>query len=104
KSLTERIGVLARRSDEIAVIAGDAHGRGDANAIALAELTQRFARLGQPGVAGGETGDRSVRLAVIAAGLRAAVERGEPFAAELAAAKSLAADPAALAPREPFAT
>ena len=38
-----------------------------------------------------------------AAMLRAAVERGEPFTAELAAAKALAADPAALAPLEAFA-
>ena len=38
-----------------------------------------------------------------AAMLRAAVERGEPFTAELAAAKALAADPAALAPLERFA-
>jgi hypothetical protein len=104
KSLSERIGVLARRSDDIAAIANDARGRGDANATALAELTQRLARLGQAGVARGEAGDRSVRLAVIAAMLRAAVERGEPFAAELAAAKSLAAEPAVLTPLEPFAT
>ena len=104
KSLMERIGALARRGDEIAGIAGDARGRGDDNASALAELAQRLALLGEPGPARGETGDRSVRLAVTAAALRAAVERGEPFAAELAAAKSLAADPAALAPLEHFAT
>jgi hypothetical protein len=104
KSLAERIGALARRGDEIAAIAGDARGRGDTNATALAELAQRLARLGQPGAARGETGDRSVRLAMIAAMLRAAVERGDPFASELAAAKSLTADPAVLVPLEPFAT
>jgi hypothetical protein len=104
KSLAERIGALARRSDEIAVVAGDARGRGDANATALAELTQRLLRLSQPGAARGEAGDRSVRLAVIAAGLRAAVERGDSFVAELAATKTLAADPATLAPLEPFAS
>ena len=47
--------------------------------------------------------DRPVRLAVAAAALRAAVERGEPFAAELAAVKPLAGDAAALAAIEPFA-
>jgi hypothetical protein len=103
KSIMERVGALARRGDEIAVVAGDARGRGDANATALAEFAQRIARLGQAGVTGGETGDRAVRLAVIAAGLRVAVERGEPFATELAAAKSLATDSAVLAPLEPFA-
>jgi hypothetical protein len=47
--------------------------------------------------------DRAGRLAFVAAALRGAVERGEPFAQELAAAKPLAADAAALARLEPFA-
>jgi hypothetical protein len=48
--------------------------------------------------------DRTVRLAVTAALLQATVERGDPFAKELAAAKTLAGDAAkALAPLEPFA-
>ena len=47
--------------------------------------------------------DRAGRLAFIAAALRAAVERGVPFAPELAAAKPLIADPAALGALEPFA-
>jgi hypothetical protein len=42
-------------------------------------------------------------LAVIAALLQAAVERGDPFGAELAAAKSLAADAKTLASLDPFA-
>ena len=48
--------------------------------------------------------DRPGRLAFVASALRSAVERGEPFAQELAAAKSLAPDASALAPLEPFAT
>ncbi|HEY2228480.1 MAG TPA: hypothetical protein VGI22_12240 [Xanthobacteraceae bacterium] len=47
--------------------------------------------------------DRSVRTAVIAAALAAAVERGRPFAAELQAAQAQAADPDMLAPLAPFA-
>ena len=47
--------------------------------------------------------DRALRTAVVAAALMAAVERGTPFAAELAAAQKQAADPAALAPLAPFA-
>lgn len=46
--------------------------------------------------------DRGVRLAVVAAGLRGAVERGAPFAGELEAAKALAADPQAVALLTPF--
>jgi len=47
--------------------------------------------------------DRPLRAAVTAQALRAAVERGDPFAAELSAAKVLSADPQTLAPLEPFA-
>lgn len=48
--------------------------------------------------------DRAGRLAFVAAALRSAAERGEPFVQELAAAKSLAPDASVLAPLEPFAT
>jgi len=47
--------------------------------------------------------DRAARLTVAAEALRAAVERGAPYQAELAAVKSLGADPSATAPLEPFA-
>jgi hypothetical protein len=47
--------------------------------------------------------DRTARLTVAAEALRAAVERGAPYPAELAAAKSLGADPSATAPLEAFA-
>jgi hypothetical protein len=47
--------------------------------------------------------DRAGRLAFVAVALRGAVERGEPFAQELAAAKPLVPDAAALASLEPFA-
>jgi hypothetical protein len=49
------------------------------------------------------TDERSLRLAVVAEMLKAAVARGERFRAELDAAKSLAADRAALAPLDAFA-
>jgi hypothetical protein len=42
-------------------------------------------------------------MAVAVAALNVALERGEPFAAELAAVKSLAADPKLVTPLEPFA-
>jgi len=48
--------------------------------------------------------DRAGRLAFVAATLRSAAERGEPYAQELAAAKSLVPEASALAPLEPFAT
>jgi hypothetical protein len=47
--------------------------------------------------------DDPLRFALVAAGLHSALERGEPFAAELAAAKAVAVDPALLAGFAPFA-
>src|SRR5580700_4215926 len=47
--------------------------------------------------------DRAARLTVAAEALRATVERGAPYQAELAAAKSLGADRSATAPLESFA-
>ena len=129
KAIEERIGVVARRTDDIDIIARDAREKANATAAAGAELTQRMARLGSAseleastnriaalermvasmqadlakrGV--GETGDRPVRLAVTATALNAAVERGDAFAVELAAAKQFAPDASTtLAPLEPFA-
>jgi len=48
--------------------------------------------------------DRAGRLAFLATALRGAVDRGEPFAPELAAVKPLVPDASTLAPLELFAT
>jgi hypothetical protein len=50
-----------------------------------------------------ERGDRAVRLALAANALNAAVERGEPFATELATVKALGADAKLVSVLEPFA-
>lgn len=47
--------------------------------------------------------DRAIRLAFLATALRTAVERGEPFAAELAALEVIASDKASFASLEGFA-
>jgi hypothetical protein len=47
--------------------------------------------------------DQMARMFVVTEALRAAVERGAPYQAELAAARSLGAAPGTLAPLEPFA-
>ncbi len=49
------------------------------------------------------TDDRAARAALAAAALRDAVERGAPFATELAAVKALGTPQAVIAPLEPFA-
>ncbi|MGB7100232.1 MAG: hypothetical protein WBD95_15895 [Xanthobacteraceae bacterium] len=58
-----------------------------------AELTQRTS----------SADDRAARMAVAAEALRATVERGAPYQAELAAVKSFGAEQSALAPVAPFA-
>jgi hypothetical protein len=89
KSLEEKISVVARRTDDVDLIARDAREKARASAAAIAELTQKMARLSSASeldasinriaalerVTGamqaelakrgvGETGDRPVRLAV----------------------------------------
>jgi hypothetical protein len=132
KLLSERMAMIGRRNDEMAVIAGDARQRSEAITAALAEITQRLARLTPPSVTreeidtlagrlaaversastletdlrrrgGASGGDPALRLAVAAVALRSAVERGDPFASELKVAQALAPDSAALAPLEQFA-
>ncbi len=130
KALNDTIAALGRRSDETVAAAREARTRAETTAAALAALTQkvadapavarkelegfdqRVAALERGGKAlqgelakrsAAESGDRAVQLALAATALNAAVERGEPFAPELATAKALAADPKALAPLEPFA-
>jgi hypothetical protein len=130
KALVERIDVLGRRNDEIASAASEAGKRADAVTASIAELRKAQAATA-PSVARDEidalanrmaaleraakaleaqlaarvaSDDRTLRTVVVANTLNAAVERGVPFVAELAAAKAVASDPKMLATLEPFAT
>jgi len=75
----------------------------------LAAVQQRVAALEQSvkdaraQIATNATTDKTARLALSAAALRDAIERGVPYRAELAQAKALGADDAALAPLAAFA-
>jgi hypothetical protein len=66
-------------------------------------LEAELAKSSAASSAAAASGDRALRLAYAASALKAAVERGEPFAPELATVKALGAAPATLAPLEPFA-
>jgi hypothetical protein len=92
---------------------GEAAG---ANAAAITALTQRLdalegtAKTTESKLAAAASDrdahtsdDHAMRIAVIAAALSAAVERGHPFVAELKAAQARATDAEALAPLEGFA-
>jgi hypothetical protein len=130
KALAETVAVLGRRNDEALAAAREARARADAAVAQLGPLSQKVAaapvvdrnevealrnriaaleqndktlegELAKRAVA--DSGDRAVKLALAATALRSAVERGDPFAAELTTAKALAPDPKLLAPLEPFA-
>ena len=119
KALAETIATLGRRGDEALAAARAAQTRADAAAAAVAALAQKIPsaaveRSEVDALAGrvaaveksektAASGDRAVRLVLVATALKSAAERGEPFAGELAAAKSLGAEPKLTAALEPFA-
>lgn len=132
KSGGETVANLSRRADEAAALAREARQRADANAAAVADLTQKVAKLSVAPVERAElealatrilamessakalatelskrqaeaVTDPAVRFAVATAGLRDAVDRGLPYAALLTIAKTYVVDPKQLAPLEPFA-
>jgi hypothetical protein len=118
KVLSETVGTLSTRGNEALAAGRTVVSRVEANAAALTELNKRLGEQ-SPAVtrsdfdalatrlAAVERGDkpvddRAARLALAASVLNSAVERGAPFAAQLAIAKALAPDPKTLAPLEPF--
>jgi hypothetical protein len=126
RALNATIADLRQRIDDLAAVARDAKTRADAAADTAAKVPQADAALRTEVEAlaarvaalehaeratdrridqsmTGASSDRAVRLAVVADALRAGVARGTPFTAELAAAKTLGAEAAALAPLEAVA-
>jgi hypothetical protein len=129
KAFADDIGSLNRRVDDLSATVRELRNRAESTETAIAEIQQALRTLA-PGFDKNEieamsnriaaleraagametelgkratvTSDRTVRLALATSALRAAVERGDPFAAELAAARPLAADHA-FAALEPFA-
>jgi hypothetical protein len=130
KLATEHAAVQQRRAEELAALVREARSRADAAAasaemaqkgsgVAASEsgrvddaLNQRIAALEQAlktneaelaRRTASAAEERKNRIAVVASVLLGAVERGAPFATELAAAKALSPDAGGLAPLEPFA-
>jgi hypothetical protein len=130
KALGETVAMLGRRNDDALAAAREARARADAAVAQLGPLSQKVAAA--PVVdrnevealrsrinaleqndkavegelakrAAADSGDHAVKLALAATALKSAVERGDPFVAELATAKALAPDPKLLAPLEPYA-
>jgi len=127
KALGDTLAALNRRLDEVALAARGALGRADAAAAAadasknatqsgvqrsdLEALANRIAALERAVKSltddmahrASSADDRAARMTVAAEALRAVVERGAPYQAELAAVKALGAEQGALAPLEAFA-
>jgi hypothetical protein len=117
KSLSDSLAALAHRVDDAAAAAQaslDQAKRAAQTEVARSDLDALAARIA-PLESTVKTladdikhetataDDRAARLTVAAEALRATVERGAPYPAELAVAKSLGADPSMIAPLEPFA-
>lgn len=110
KSVSDAIAGLRGDIDKIATSAKDAPPRDNAGAPDLSAIDQRFAQIeaAQRKLADAtqraavSVDDLPIRRAVAASALDLAVSQGEPFAAQLAAAKA-AAPEAALQPLESFA-
>jgi hypothetical protein len=127
KSLGDSLGALTRRVDDVAAAAqtalaqaksastaADAAKSAAQSGVARSDLDALAARIATLEGAvkrladdvkhqTASADDRVARLTIAAEALRAAVERGAPYQAELAAVKSLGADQGATAPLEPFA-
>src|ERR1051326_1727332 len=128
KTLGDSIAALNKRLDDIAVAAKSADAASAAakqtaqnaqaaaqSAIARSDLDARQTRIAAlerqitaVGNAAAQqrpasTDDRAARVALATAALRDAVERGAPFATELAAVKALGTSQSAIAPLEPYA-
>jgi hypothetical protein len=103
KSHADDVAALSRRTDNIEAGLRDMQARLDTIDTAIGQLKSASEALRASLRSAAAGSDRASRLAVAAGALRGAVERGDPFAAELAVVKPLAADAGALAALEPFA-
>jgi hypothetical protein len=106
KALGDSLTALSTRIDDVAVAAKGAVQHGDLDALTgrIAALEDNIKALSdnlahRPASAD----DRAARAAVAAEALRAVVERGAPYQAELAAVKSFGADQNAVTALEPLA-
>src|SRR5260221_5590148 len=88
KSMADNVAAMSRRMESLEAALRETNSQIEKLSAATTELQTRVRETG-PG------SDRASPLAVAAAALRAAVERGDPYAAELAIVKPLASGPGA---------
>jgi hypothetical protein len=106
KALGDSLAALNKRIDDVAVVAKGSVQHSDIDALTghIAALEDSVKALSD-NVAHrtASADDRAARAAVAGEALRAVVERGAPYQAELAAVKTLGADQNAMTGLEPFA-
>ncbi|HVX91873.1 MAG TPA: hypothetical protein VG985_01485 [Xanthobacteraceae bacterium] len=108
KSLADAVSSLTQRTDDLAGSVRAASQSGDTGALAgqtaaLETTVKKLAEDTQKQSANLSSGLGALRRALLAEWLRSAVERGEPFAAELAAVRQTMPDAQGLAPLARFA-
>jgi hypothetical protein len=101
---TRADAALEAAQKNTASLSAPAASNSDVEALtARVAALEQAAKAAQERIAATAGADRAGRLAFVAVSLRTAVERGEPFARELAAAQPLVADAKLLGALEPFA-
>ncbi len=108
RDLRARIDATAKTLDELAQRQGAAASKADldkfdARMVTLEAATKSLTESVTAAGAADKSADKTLRTAMLASALSSAVERGAPYATELAALKPQVRDPQALAPLEPFA-
>ncbi len=94
RNLDQRQGAAASKADLDQL---------DARMVTIETATKSLTASITAAGAADKSADKTLRAAILALALSSAVERGAPYATELAALKSQVRDPQALAPLEPFA-
>jgi len=101
--VADNVAALSRRAEATDAAIRDTNAAvRDTNAN-IGKLSAALAEVRATARAAAAGSDSASRLAIAASALRNAVERGDPFAAELAIIKPLTPDAKALAALEPFA-
>jgi hypothetical protein len=102
---TRADAALEAAQKSTASLSAPAAANSDVEALTVRVVAlEQAAKAAQERIASTAGADKAGRLAFVAVSLRAAVERGEPFARELAAAQPLVGDAQLLGALEPFAT
>ena len=103
KSVADNVAALSRRAEATDAAVRDTNAAIQSTNANIGKLSAELAAVRATARAAAAGSDSASRLAVAASALRTAVERGDPFTAELAVVKPLTTDAGVAAALEPFA-